>query len=260
MKTISAFFIAVTLSGLAAAQGTSATSEPLVVVQHGLYGYIDRDEPDIPSQFLWASGFESGYGTVYVCGRYALIDSSGKLVSIETGRAGSALEPKLVGSKFGFVDGAGNLKITPVFDDAMPFSDGLAAVRVNDKWGFIDTNGQFTILPQFDAAYYFRDGVGYVSEGDTPLLIDTSGKTIARGYEVLSGVVNEGRIPVSRGDRYGYLDLTGSLAIPLKFDGASTFAEGLAAVRKEKSGAISTRMARQLFLSSLILRASSVTD
>ena len=241
MKTILAAFItAVSLSGLAAAQTASAASDLLVVVHDGLYGYIDHNGTQIiPSQFLWASDFENGYGTVYVCGRYAFIASSGKLTSIETSRGGSELRPKRVNSKFGFVDGAGNLKIAPVFDDAMPFSDGVAAVDVNDKWGFIDTNGQFKILPQFDAAYYFREGVGYVMEGDTPLLIDTSGKTIARGYEVLSGVVNEGRIPVSRGDKYGYLELTGSVAIPLTLDGASTFAEGLAAVKKgEKWGYI----------------------
>jgi WG containing repeat len=39
--------------------------------------------------------------------------------------------------------------------------------------------------------------------------------------------------PVSQNDKNGYIDRTGEIVVPLKFDGASDFSEGLAAVKVE---------------------------
>lgn len=216
------------------AQVSNDTDRLLVVVQNGLYGYIDHSgKVVIDPQFVWAADFDEGYGTVYVCGRYALIDRTGNVLSLQTPRASKQLNPKKIGEKFGFSTADGKLKIQPQFDAALRFSEGLAAVRVGKRWGFIYASGKFAIPPRFDGAYYFRDGVGIAKLGDTTVIIDKAGKELAHGYDVLSGVASEGLIPVSRDDKYGYLDLTGKVAIPLIFDGASTFSEGLAAVQKE---------------------------
>src|SRR5260221_8972506 len=60
----------------------STRNEPLVVVQNGKYGYIDhKGKVIIRPQFIWADDFWGGLGTVYVCGRYASIDSPGALLS-----------------------------------------------------------------------------------------------------------------------------------------------------------------------------------
>src|SRR5215472_14095577 len=112
--------------------------EPLVVVQNGKYGYIDHEgKVVIRPQFVWAEDFWRGLGTVYVCGRYVSIDSSGALHPRRIAVEGQ-LVPRKHDEKFGFVDAAGEFKIPPAFDDVLPFSDGLAAVRLGDKWGFID--------------------------------------------------------------------------------------------------------------------------
>ena len=233
MRASLAVLIIVLAAALADAQVRSAGAEPLVIVRNGLYGYVDHNGAVIITpQFLWAGDFENGYGTVYVCGRYALIDKAGRLFPAQTPRGAGELCPKKVGGKIGFVNPDGKLKIKPEFDEVLPFSDGLAAARVNARWGFIDSSGHFAIAPRFDAAFYFREGVGIAQMGSTTLLIDKAGKELARGYEVLSGVTSEGRIPVSRSSKHGYLDLRGAIAIPLAFDGAGTFSEGLAAVQK----------------------------
>lgn len=233
MKTsVLVVFISLALF-VAHAQVPNDTGGLLVVVQNGLYGYIDHSgKVVIDPQFVWAADFDEGYGAVYVCGRYALIDRTGKVLSLQTPRVSNQLSPKKVGEKFGFATADGQMKIQPQFDEVLPFSEGLAAVRVDKRWGFIDASGKFAIPPRFDAAYYFREGVGTTQVGDTTVLIDKGGKDLARGYDVLSGIASEGLIPVSRGDRYGYLDLTGKVAIPLTFDGASTFSEGVAAVKR----------------------------
>ncbi|MBZ5613338.1 MAG: WG repeat-containing protein [Acidobacteriia bacterium] len=218
---------------LARAQnGHPSVREPLVVVQDGKYGYIDHNGAMlIPPQFWWGADFEHGFGAVYVCGRVVSVDASGNLVPLRA-RPEHELRPKLVGGKFGFVDGSGQFKIPAAFEDALPFSDGMAAVRLRDKWGFIDSTGRVVIPPAFEAAYYFREGVAIATTGGTEVLIDKTGKVLARGFKQLRGVTAERRVPVSRDEKYGYLDVTGTIAIPLVYDDADSFSEGLAPVKK----------------------------
>jgi hypothetical protein len=87
-------------------------------------------------------------------------------------RAGqdSGLRLAKVGGKFGYVNTAGAVAIEARFDDAMPFSEGLAAVRVGDpdegKWGYIDTSGRFVIEPRFAGASFFSEGLAAVTVDD----------------------------------------------------------------------------------------------
>ena len=205
--------------------------EPLVVVQSGKYGYIDHTgKVIIRPQFIWADDFWRGLGTVYVCGAYASIDPSGALVPLRITVPGR-LEPKHEGQKIGFVDEQGRFKINPTFDDALPFSDGLAAVQIGKEWGFVDTAGQLIIRPDFKAAYYFREGVGMAALDSGDVLIDKSGNVLASGFGLVD-LVSTGRVPVTKDGKNGYLDLQGRVAIPLVYDGGRRFSNGVAAVKK----------------------------
>jgi hypothetical protein len=64
-----------------------------------------------------------------------------------------------IDGKWGFVNENRKIVIKPVFDDAFPFSEGLAAVKINDKWGYINEDGKMVINPQFDETYGFSDGL-----------------------------------------------------------------------------------------------------
>jgi hypothetical protein len=83
------------------------------------------------------------------------------------------------------------------FEEAGPFSDGVAAVRVNGKWGYADPAGRLVIKPQFDFAYAFSEGLA----------------------------------PVKLNGLAGFIDKTGAVAIPLQFTNAGNFSEGLAGVQ-----------------------------
>jgi hypothetical protein len=206
----------------------------LIVVQNGKYGYIDDEgKVIIRPQFIWAGDFFRGLGIVYVCGRYVSIDSSGALHPLQVPTQGPWIARKQ-GEKFGFVDAAGEFKIQPIYDDVQDFSGGLAAVKVGEKWGFIDTSGRMAIEPQFKEAYFFREGVATADNDSGEVLIDKSGKVLAQGY-TFPNLINDGRVPVFQEDfKWGYLDLTGKIAIPLIFDTAMEFSDGLAAVQINK--------------------------
>lgn len=207
-------------------------NELLVIVQNDKYGYIDHTgKIVIPAQFIWAEDFWRGLGTVYVCGRYLSINSSGTLLPLRIAVQGH-LEIRREGKKVGFVDSQGRFKIRPKFDDALPFSGGFAAVQIGDKWGFIDAAGRQVIKPQFKAAYYFREGVATAESESGSVLINPSGKVLASGYQFLQ-LISDGRVPASRDGKAGYLDLGGKVVIPFQYEETDSFSSGLAAVKKE---------------------------
>jgi hypothetical protein len=206
--------------------------EPLVIVQNGKYGYIDHTgKIIIPPQYIWAEDFWHGLGTVYACGHYLSIDAFGTLQPLRIALPGE-LEIEKQGDKVGFVDERGKFKIKPAFDDALPFSDGMAAVKIAEKWGFVNTEGKLVIEAKFENAYYFTEGVAIAElKGLGPVLIDKSGQVLASDLESTSSI-SEGRVPVERNDKNGYLDLQGRVIIPIVYDGGLSFSEGLAAVEK----------------------------
>ena len=75
----------------------------------------------------------------------------------------------------------------------------------------------------FAAAFYFIEGVAIVETDSGYVLIDRTGTVLARGFEYLDGIVAEGRVPVSRNGKHGYLDLRGNIAIPLIYDEINSF-------------------------------------
>ena len=72
----------------------------------------------------------------------------------------------------------GKEAISLKFDDAAPFSNGLAPVSDGEKWGFINTKGEFIIDTKFDQAGKFNEGLAPVKDSETGLwgYIDKSGK------------------------------------------------------------------------------------
>jgi hypothetical protein len=209
------------------------SSEPLIVVRDGKYGYIDHaGNVLIKPQFLWGAEFSDGLADVYVCGRVVSIDRAGKIQPLRIARKGELVNWRK-GSKVGFVDSSGKFKIQPIFDDALPFSDGLAAVKVGDKWGFIDAHGKTVIAPRFESAFYFFEGVAHAELASGAVLIDRKGEVITAKFEPFLNFA-EGRIPMSRGDHFGFMDFHGREVIaPIYDDAPDGFSGGLANVSKD---------------------------
>ena len=232
LRVFPKWLISLALTAFCASLGCGQ-DEPLVIVQNGKYGYIDHaGRIIIQPRYIWAEDFSHGLGTVYACGHYVSIDGSGNLRPLRIALPGE-LEIQKEGDKVGFVDEHGQFKIKPAFDDALPFSEGLAAVKIGEKWGFVDTEGNLVIDAKFENAYYFTQGVA-IAELQTigNVLIDESGKVLASDIESTQPI-SEGRVPVERNDKHGYLDLQGRVIIPIVYDGGLGFSEGLAVVEKD---------------------------
>lgn len=62
----------------------------------------------------------------------------------------TTLYPHQQDGRWGFVDDNDVTMITYSFHEVMPFSEGLAGVRIDDKWGFVNLGGQLVIPFRFD--------------------------------------------------------------------------------------------------------------
>lgn len=98
------------------------------------------------------------------------------------------LKPKLDtnAGKYGYIDKSGNWIITPSFQEASEFSDGLALVRCFDEndsqvtyTGYIDSKGELAFDKKFVSGYSFKNGYAVVTDKDEKVsLIDKRGNVV----------------------------------------------------------------------------------
>lgn len=109
----------------------------------------------------------------------------------------------------GFINHVGNVAFELPDSFSIGFREGLAAVATRTGWGFIDKTGGFISTKRYDQVESFSDGLAAVAEG--------------RWNEA----------------KYGFINRTGELAIPLQFVprqdqletmSLSRFTEGLAPI------------------------------
>lgn len=74
--------------------------------------------------------------------------------------------------------GTDRLLIPERFEVAQPFSEGLAAVRIDGQWGYIDATGKVVIPPRFKAAGPFSGNFAEVRVGNASGIIDRSGRVV----------------------------------------------------------------------------------
>jgi len=143
--------------------------------------------------------------------------------------------------------------ITPQYDSASNFSEGLAAVDLGNinapKFGYINKKGEIIIEPQFNQAAEFKDGVSVacikVSKQVSKCgLINKEGKFVVNPQFDSIGEFSEGLAAVSIGEReksrWGFINKEGKLIIEMQFIDAVPFCEygcslqfkdGLAAIK-----------------------------
>lgn len=105
----------------------------------------------------------------------------------------TTLDARQQDGKWGYVDNNDVIMITYSFDEARPFSEGLAGVRIGKDWGFINLGGELVIPFRFSnsgvtakgsykgqSAFIFKDGkawIGNLKNGDK-MCVDTKGEGV----------------------------------------------------------------------------------
>jgi hypothetical protein len=138
------------------------------------------------------------------------------------------------GGKWGFIDRTGRVVVAPKYDQALEFSDGMAAVRVGKKWGYIDASGELRIPPRFEGMiglpFCGAGAIVYDSSGSLTF-VDRAGKLIqTRNWEKMLNCVN-GIVPVREKRKWGYLSTNGALLVEPTFEDTGLFGDELGSAK-----------------------------
>ncbi len=205
----------------------------------GKWGYVDDNHCwVITPSFDQSSIFREGLAQVTKNDFRLFIDTSGTVVYQPQFRRTqnffegfAAFEVTL--NRWGFLARDWSVSVNPIFEDVMPFSEGLAPVSVGGKWGYIDRSGKMVISPQFDFGSMFIEGLALVSLADRWGFISSSGQFAVNPiYYRGSHGFSDGLAAVRmNGGKFGYIDVSGKKVIEARFDDANSFSEGIAAVK-----------------------------
>ncbi len=137
--------------------------------------------------------------------------------------------------KCGYMNEDGEIVIDLQFDEPGEFSEGLAQALIYDKVGYIDTTGQYVIEKQYDLGKPFKEGRAVVGFADHNYrfkyaYIDKQGNRLCDFVYEWASDYNEGLALVLKEGKLGFLAADGSVAIPIKYNYAVDFANGIAYV------------------------------
>ncbi|WP_201624539.1 WG repeat-containing protein [Psychrobacter immobilis] len=205
-------------------------SEGLAAVsKNDKYGFIDtKGKVIIEPNYEWASSFSDGLAIVSAEGLYGAIDKQGKtvipfeyqaLADFHDGFATAARPPKDLEdyeSKYGLINKQNEIVIPFMYESMGNLSESLIAVKKDGKWGYVDTKNK-AIIPinlAYETVNDFSDGLAAVFS-----------------YEENSDNL-----------KYGYIDKTGKLVIPMQFikaywddsEGLIDFNNGIAVVNDKE--------------------------
>ena len=212
---------------------------------------------------VWAEG--TALFPVWVDGKYGFINARGEIVIAPQFKSaheftddGLALvdrDPSDNDDSGGYVDASGRVVFRTKFRSG-DFHCGRARFYdrrfslPTSKLGYLDPDGRIAITPKYDLVEEFEHGVALVgkatflgiycrfvsggAEGHYDYTyVDRSGKELGDPEFNADGLIPEDTLlPLKKGEKYGYVDLTGRFVVAPQYDDAKAFREGRAAVKR----------------------------
>lgn len=230
------------------------------IIQNGKFGFIDgKGRVVIKPQFLDAFPFSEGLAAVEIANhqnnKVAFIDMAGRIVFKIDGSpsekgfsSGVAVLLKNSSSSIYYIDKTGK-RIGGYYADGEDCTEGLCAVRMDSMgprhWGYITTSDAIIVKGQYDWARPFSEGIARVGimTGEPHLengasavdgkegYIDRSGKMITPLKFDKASDFRDGMAQVKLGDKWGYINHTGDLVIAPQYEETHAFKDGLAGVK-----------------------------
>jgi hypothetical protein len=141
---------------------------------------------------------------------------------------GGCASMRLIDGSAGAVAGQGATD-QPI-EDAQPFLDELAAIKVGGRWGFIDKSGRMVIPPQYEETYGFGGLAAVKIDGRWGFIDRTGRLVIPAQFDNVKGFAG-GLAAVQVGDRWGYIDRTGQMVIAPQFQSANAHYDRLTSAK-----------------------------
>jgi hypothetical protein len=212
---------------------------PIIINNH--IGYINEvGDTVISPQFSNGAPFTDSLAIVEKNGKLYVIDLSGKLKpALNVNNPISKIEPFSEGYSVIntllkgalFIDESGNIAFNKIFDDALSFSCGFAAVKIDGRWGYINRKGEVAIPCIFGLAMPFSENIAHVSVNRKWGFINTSGDFLVEPkYDRTTGKHSEGLSLVLDNNESKFVNKFGQKMINLKFEQGYSFSEGLSSV------------------------------
>ncbi|MEP6847740.1 MAG: WG repeat-containing protein [Acidobacteriota bacterium] len=196
-------------------------------------------------------GYINGLGGVVITPQFDVAGYRNGFVSTY-GNFHNGLAVVAIDGKKGYIDRTGKWVIEPQFFDALPFSEGLAEVRIFDgvtrpgNWGYIDLTGAFAIEPRFTTIEPFVNGIGIVHDVSQSGYIEKNGKPFIPQYGILPPYIEYrpfkgGVVWLADGTKSILVDREAKIFPLPTIEDHHDFSEGIAAVRiGDKWGYIDT--------------------
>jgi len=215
-------------------------SNLLIFCRDNRLGYMDVcGNVRIAPKYEAADLFSDGLAAVKDCGAWGYINSVGETVIPfrykEAGPFDGGTAAVRCGNGYGVIDQRGQFLVPPVYESAAPFSHGLSLVLLHDKYGYVTAENKVAIPFLYDDSSGFDEkGWALVERRGIRQFIDTAGRVVldVGGYDAADAFFDDLAIVAADG-KYGYVDRTGRMAIPLVYDGACPAAQGLLGVKRD---------------------------
>ena len=138
-------------------------------------------------------------------------------------------------SKWGFIDESGETIIEAIYDDVLPYSEGLAGVNYKGRWGFLNKAGDLSIKPQYMSVTSFKDDHAIARDFNGLYgLIDKNGNvSVDFEYENIASL--EKVFVFSKGRMKGIFDEDGNVIITPSYTSIRSLSETAVAVKDNKA-------------------------
>lgn len=136
------------------------------------YGYIDPlGNMAISEKFRMAGPFHNDVAFASSGSSAYIINKAGDpQYTLDGGVSGTAYSEDFAlvqsGSGFYFITKYARRAFEAIYEEALPFSGGYAAVKVEGLWGYINAKGELAVKPQFSGAASFSNGMAAVQNGE----------------------------------------------------------------------------------------------
>ena len=212
-------------------------------IANGAWRYIDKSGEFISKiEFDNALDFRDGLAAFKIFKKLGLKDASDRIVLpaqldwIDSKFVGGMAKVRSRG-RFGFINASGKLTVRPVLVEVGDFAKGPAAAKAGKLWGHVNRDGKFVVKPQFDDALSFSEQLAAVQFPPVDKrkdakwgYIDATGKTVLKPVFEAARSFSESLAAVRVDGRFGYIDKSGKTAIQPQFQDARDFNRGLAVV------------------------------